>query len=104
MDEVDGFLHRESRHTKYYKLVIFIVDTIFILSLGCSYCSNFTVAATDRLAIRRIKGDTEREETMSDRRRLIKCEYCGKEFDKFLHGRINYDGDWVCNKSFVTRA
>jgi hypothetical protein len=33
MDEVDGFSHRESRYTKYYKLVIFIVDTIFILSL-----------------------------------------------------------------------
>jgi hypothetical protein len=40
---------------------------------------------------------------MSDRRRLIKCEYCGKEFDKFLDGRINYDGDWVCNKCFVMR-
>jgi hypothetical protein len=55
MDEVDGFSHRESRYTKYYKLVIFIVDTIFILSLACSYCSNFTVAATDPIPSRRIR-------------------------------------------------
>ncbi|MGB6533674.1 MAG: hypothetical protein WBF33_36785 [Candidatus Nitrosopolaris sp.] len=41
---------------------------------------------------------------MSDRRRLIKCENSGKEFDKFLDGRIKYDGDWVCNKCFVTRV
>jgi hypothetical protein len=40
---------------------------------------------------------------MSDSGRLIKCEYCGKEFDEFLDGRINDDGDWVCNKYLVTR-
>jgi hypothetical protein len=46
----------ESHYTKYYKLVVFIVDMIFIPSLG--YFSHSTVAATDTIAPGRIKGDT----------------------------------------------
>lgn len=50
--------HREYHYTKYYKLVVFIVDMIFILSLACSYCNHFTVTATDRIVSRRIKGES----------------------------------------------
>jgi hypothetical protein len=41
------FTARKSHYTKYYKLVIFIVDMIFIPFLACSNCSNFEVAADD---------------------------------------------------------
>jgi len=49
---------QEFHYTKYYKLAIIIVGMIFNFSLGCSYCSCFTVAANDRILTRRIEGET----------------------------------------------
>ena len=46
-------------YTKYYKLVVFIVGVIFILSSACSHCSDLTVASqsTDLIATKRIIGE-----------------------------------------------
>lgn len=54
----DKIVQNRSHNTNYYKLAIFIVYVIFNPSLCCTYCSHFTVAAPDRIATRRIKGDT----------------------------------------------
>jgi len=48
----DGFSHRESHYTRYYKLVVFIIGMTIIPSLDCSNCSSFTVAST--IAAKRI--------------------------------------------------
>jgi len=36
-----------------------------------------------------------------DGKSLVKCDYCGKDFDRFLDG-VESDGVWVCNKCCVS--
>jgi len=36
-----------------------------------------------------------------DGTRLVKCDYCGKDFDRSLDG-IESAGGWVCNKCCVS--
>jgi ribosomal protein L37AE/L43A len=34
-------------------------------------------------------------------KRLVKCDYCGKDFDRFLDG-VESAGVWQCNKCSVS--
>ena len=54
----DGFSHRESHYTRYYKLVVFIIGMTIIPSLDCSNCSSFAVGLTDRIATKRTIDET----------------------------------------------